>query len=134
MKKALPLLLLAFFVVRPAWAAQDTDDNFRPEVLLCEDAVGKLSECCPDFPAKSVDCTYKIETHDSGCDFSTTVTITPGLSVPESRCILAMDCDTMRKDVCRRAANVGAYVDVDRDSPDSPAGWVKPNTHAPVCP
>jgi hypothetical protein len=84
MKKALPLLLLVFFVVRPAYASDD-DDNFRPDVLLCEDAVGKLAECCPDFAAKSVDCTYKIETRDSGCDFLTTTTIEPGLSEAESK-------------------------------------------------
>jgi hypothetical protein len=133
MKKALPLLLLVFLVVRPAYASDD-DDNFRRDVLLCEDAVGKLAQCCPDFDAKSVDCTYKIETHDSGCDFSTTITIKPGLSEPESKCVLALDCDALRTHVCGRTKNIGAYVNVSRGSPDSPEAWVAPHDHEPVCP
>lgn len=134
MKKALPLLFLTFFVVRPARADDDDFDNFRSDVLHCEEAVGKLVECCPSFPAASIDCTYSRETRDSGCDFQTTVAVDPGLHEPESACILALDCDAIRAaKICDRAKDIGAYVDVSADM-DGPTPWRQPNTHPPVCP
>lgn len=125
--------MLLFFVVRPAHAGDDFD-NFRPDVVFCEDAVGKLGECCPAFAARGVECTYSSETRDSGCDFTTTIDVRPGLDEAESKCILALDCDAIRAaKICDRAANIGAYVSVKGDH-DGPLPWRPERSHERVCP
>jgi len=124
----LPLLLS----VRPAHAADD-DDNYRSDVLYCEEALGKLAECCPSFVTSEVACTYE-RRESSGCDWSTTVTVRPAFNDAESRCILASTCQVLvGSGVCPRAQVATDYVSAHRSSIDAPEVGPDSN-HAAVCP
>ena len=80
------LLLLS---VRDARASRDIDDDdWRPDVLHCEEAVTKLVACCPRFAASAMTCTYEKIEDIAGCDFKTTTTVMPALDELESGCVL----------------------------------------------
>ncbi|MBX3228927.1 MAG: hypothetical protein KIT84_41650 [Labilithrix sp.] len=129
------MLLALLLSVRSARAREVDDDNFRSDVFRCEEAIGRLLECCPGFVAGVVHCTYLSEESTSGCDFSTTVTTEPAFGVDESLCILGSTCETLRDSgVCARAQVAAPYVSVSRSSIDSPEGWREPSSHEPVCP
>lgn len=128
------LILVSPLAVRTAQAADD-DDNFRPDVLHCEEALGKLAQCCPSFVTTDVSCTYD-ERQTSGCDFYTTVTVTPAFTESESQCILASSCQALTDTgVCARAQKATDYVSVSRsDSIESPPPYRPSSTHDKVCP
>ena len=132
----LAVLLVMLCGARSARASgQHDDDNFRPEVLECEDALGKLRQCCAGFVTARVACSYETSETEAGCDFSTTVSVRPALDESESRCVLASSCDGLRSSgVCGRAEVATDYVAVEQESPDSPTPSRAPSSHPPVCP
>ena len=100
------LFLLAFVSLstRTARANEDEDDdNFRPDVFACEDAVSHLAACCPQFRARAVRCVYTRHT-ESGCDAYTTFREDPAIPIDQAECVLALDCGALReRGVCDRA-------------------------------
>jgi hypothetical protein len=72
----------------------DTDDNqFREDVLSCEEAVAHLEECCPELRASNVECKYYYH-RDEGCyGPDTTTRIEPDIGLRESRCIRDLTCE-----------------------------------------
>lgn len=45
------------------------DNNFREDVIECEDALAKLEKCCPSFDATPALCNY-YDAHTSGSAFA----------------------------------------------------------------
>ena len=72
----------------------DTDDNqFREDVISCEEAVAHLSECCPELRTSNVECRYYFR-RDEGClGPDSTTRIEPDIDLRESRCIRNLRCD-----------------------------------------
>jgi hypothetical protein len=113
-------------------------DDFREDVIDCEDAVAYLAKCCPDFKASAIACQYSYDYTPGGCDSApTTSSVSPALGVDESRCILTRSCDAIVRDgVCERALAAMPYASgsaPDRASPYESGSTVS-TTHAPVCP
>jgi len=110
---ALPLLL-ASISVRPAHASVEEttdDDNFREDVIACEEALGRLASCCPGFDTRAVQCWhYRNERTETGCEGShsnTSTALDPAISIDSSRCILQTSCEGLRqRGVCERAQHV----------------------------
>ena len=116
--------------------APETDDqNFREEVLLCEEAVGKLDTCCPDIDWSTVQCNYR-HTTTGGCTDGTADFEDPALNLAESRCILDTSCeDIHRNGVCTRAKAAQPYLTKKRRTPssDEPID-LGSRSHATMCP
>lgn len=94
----------------------------RPDELECEEAVGRLTQCC-DLAVVDGYCTY-VAPVSQGC--SETPAVYPALTPDESRCIRAMSCAAMQSSgVCARAAAVQASTDCSEDGCSS---------RSPVCP
>jgi hypothetical protein len=75
-------------------------NDFREDVLECEQAVAHLIECCPNFVHASVQCV-----HDEGCGTRTD----PALSLNESHCIENRSCEDVRDSgLCMRTQNLGS--------------------------
>ena len=115
-------------------------DNFREDVVFCEDAVAYLTSCCPGFDAHAVACQYHYDYTPGGCDTSATVDAeNPALDLEESRCILGRSCDSLRNaGVCERAQQATPYRD--RHGGGSTSGSYGSSgssgtqtSHAPVC-
>lgn len=77
------------------------NDQFREDVLRCEDALARLQSCCPGFDPSPIDCHYF---HSSeGCGGGTT-DVRPALSVDESKCIAVTSCEALvTNGICERA-------------------------------
>src|SRR5262245_60001452 len=72
---------------------KDEDDNqFRDDVLRCEDALSRLVKCCPGFDGSRVECNH-LYRQESGCGSTTTTHVDPALTIDESRCIADTSCD-----------------------------------------
>jgi hypothetical protein len=113
----------------------ETDDNnFREDVIECEDALDRLIACCPGFDASPVLCNDYYH-HTSGCGSSTTESVAPALSQDESACIRDRSCEELVADgVCERAqaARPDTYrSQTDDEYPSSPN--VTQHHHEPVC-
>jgi hypothetical protein len=66
----------------------------RPDEMLCEEAVARLSSCCPGFDPGSMRCVYS-----EGCG-----TTYPDLSEPDARCIAGASCaQLVANGICTRA-------------------------------
>lgn len=60
----------------------------------CEEAVAHITDCCPGFEPRSVQCDYTFGCGDSEPG-------TPEITNPESNCILGLSCDQIRsKNIC----------------------------------
>ncbi len=71
--------------------------GIREDEFDCESAVAHLSECCPQFDAQLVDCTYQ---PSQACSSP----VYPDLGVQQSNCIRNESCETLRSSgVCARA-------------------------------
>lgn len=76
------------------------DDNFREDVLYCENAVARVEECCHVTAASDV-CRFHRLTRRSDCGCTQTGTrshsesISPVLHVDESRALLDVSCDAV---------------------------------------
>lgn len=77
------------------------DDQFREDVLRCEDALARLQSCCPGFDPIPVDCNFY---HSSGGCGGGTTDVRPAFSVDESKCIAVTSCEALvANGVCERA-------------------------------
>lgn len=87
---------------------QEDDNQFRPSVLACEEALARLNRCCGGFDPSLVQCEYYFSS-DEGCGTSTRVSVEPAFTLAESHCIIATDCATLKaNDVCGRAQKARA--------------------------
>src|SRR3954466_13664472 len=80
------------------------DDDFRFDVIECEDALARIVTCCPGFDPAPVLCDYRYD-HTSGCGSGTSTTsIEPAFTPGESRCIRDTSCDDLiAHQICARA-------------------------------
>ena len=87
---------------------EEDDDQFREDVIWCEEAVARLERCCPGFDARKVECLFYFS-YDEGCGTSTTRRIDPAFTSEESRCIQDTSCDALvSQGICARAERGGA--------------------------
>jgi hypothetical protein len=111
------------------------DNNFREDVISCEDALAKLEGCCPDFRPNAVRCHYsEIQSFPIfGCTPREGLPREheePALSLAASQCILDLSCpELVDKGVCRRAQAAKPYVN--EETASDPA---QSKSHPPVCP
>ena len=88
----------------------DEEDNnqFRDDVIWCEEAVARLERCCPGFDGAQVQCWYYYS-YNEGCSSAETQRLEPAFTKEESRCIHDTACaDLVAAGVCTRAAENGA--------------------------
>jgi hypothetical protein len=126
---------------------EEDDNEFRADVIECEDALARLQRCCPDFDAKPVLCKF-FYSKSSGCGSIATSNVEPAFSTAESACIRNMSCDELvDKKVCARGQKARAYT-TNTTTPYPPSttsssGTVASSTarptveresHPPVCP
>lgn len=88
------------FVCLACAIADDGNTNFRDDVLLCEEAVARLQDCCPGvgqvYPEA---CEYR----EDGCNTGREV----ALNLRTSRCIRSKECiDLVESGTCERAREV----------------------------
>jgi hypothetical protein len=70
--------------------------DLREDELRCEEGVAQLVQCCPDFNADAVDCTYT----PPGCEGAA---IEPAISEDEAQQLFSDSCDEIRaKGECTR--------------------------------
>ena len=82
---------------------EEDDNQFRADVLWCEEALARLTDCCPGFDARVVECNYYYS-FDKGCGSPTTKHVQPALTASESECIRDLSCDQLiATNVCARA-------------------------------
>lgn len=111
----LALALVALVLSRGVAVAGTTDvdaDNFREDVILCENAVAHAKTCCPNLAAPQTACVYhdSLTTTNCGCeqdgtsDYSGQIT-TPVIDVATSSTILGSSCEALAADDgCARLA------------------------------
>jgi hypothetical protein len=115
------------------------DNNFRGDVIECEDALSRLEQCCPGFDATPVLCNY-FHSKSSGCGTTSTSNVRPALERWESACIRDESCDELvANKVCERAQNARAYQAQQTTTISSPSSATTGDapghaSHAPVCP
>jgi hypothetical protein len=83
--------------------------GLNEQELLCEEAVARLTDCCPSLHTESIGCR-----EDNGCN-----EIHPSLTVAGSRCVLDASCDAIdQAQICERLEHLYDYV------PDAgPSSW-----------
>ncbi len=87
---------------------EQDDDQFREDVIVCEEAVARLEHCCPGFDVRSIECRYRYA-HREGCGTTTTERTEPAFTKAESACVRAASCeDLVAKGACTRASDAGA--------------------------
>jgi len=87
---------------------EEDDNQFREDVIWCEEAVARLERCCPGFDAMKVECRFYYS-YNEGCQTATTTRIDPAFTKDESRCIHDTSCDALvAGGVCTRAEQNGA--------------------------
>ena len=111
------LVAASCFVGLACALGDEGETNFREDVLLCEEAVSRLQECCPELDSvDALACEYR----QDGCNEGRAVDLNP----IESRCIRDLDCEALRtKGTCGRAAELLAIT----TPPDASVG------PSPVC-
>jgi hypothetical protein len=134
-------------VVALGWALHcgqyDTEenDNFRENVMQCEDALAHLGNCCPGFDTSAPSCRnhYHEDTSTSCNGISSTthyeeVNEQPALNLDESKCIRSRSCDDLKQNkICERAQAARPYRQGRQgSSPDAAAPFNE--THPAVCP
>lgn len=140
---AATLLVCALFACSARSSSGDDehdDNNFRGDVIECEDALERLQRRCPGFDAKPVLCNF-FYSKSSGCGSVSTNDVKPAFSRAESACIRDMSCDSLAgTKVCERAQLARAY-EVHEQTPTtsssesvSSSPTSSSTSHAPVCP
>lgn len=105
-------------------------DEFREDVVLCEEAVSYLTSCCDRFDAHAIACRYHYDSTESGCSTSIDAE-SPALSLDESRCIVGRSCAALRANgICARAQTASPYTSQTHPNSADAAR----SSHAPVCP
>ena len=80
------------------------DENFREEVIVCEEALSRIESCCGQILPDSDACQYHHYRYDTicGCDESggayTHEDVWPVLKLEESRSAIASDCSAISCD------------------------------------
>lgn len=123
---------LVLVATRVAQADVD-DDQFQKEVIVCEEALARLTTCCPRFEPQRVLCNYR-RADNEGCGYRSIENVSPALSDGESRCIRSLSCGELQaKKVCERAQEAETYqTRLVFDGGTALDGGAR--THAPVCP
>ena len=86
---------------------QEDDNQFRDDVLWCEEAVARLQRCCPNFDVRRIACQYYYS-FDEGCGTSSTRKIEPAYTKSESACVRERSCDALvNEGICTRAQEQG---------------------------
>jgi hypothetical protein len=95
----------------------EDDNQFRTDVVWCEEALARLTLCCPNFDPLIVECNYYYS-FDRGCGSEKTRKVEPAFTQDESRCILDMSCDALAANgVCARAQQArGVDLTIERDT------------------
>ncbi len=128
--------LMAAFACKGEGTKDDEEDDnqFREDVIQCEEAIARLERCCPDFEGSRVLCNYYYSYDTSACGPTTEQSVRPALSLPESQCVRDTSCDELvARGVCKRAEEARAYTQrlvVD----DGDASTTDRQSHPPVCP
>jgi hypothetical protein len=145
---AATLLVCALFACAPSSTSdgdEHDDNNFRADVIECEDALERLERCCPGFDAAPVLCNF-YHSKTSGCGSVATDNTTPAFSRDESKCIRDTSCDSLvATKVCERAQLARAYESHKQTSltssdteqwkpPPSSTTDAPPTAPRPVCP
>ena len=131
-------LVLAAIVACGDRDHDEDNNNFREDVIQCEEALARLDACCPSFDASRVLCNYYYS-FDDGCGTATTRSVAPAFNEAESHCILETSCDVLiDKRVCARAQEAKPYASkttTDTDTTDGVDPVMKTSEeHQPVCP
>jgi hypothetical protein len=114
---------------------EEDNNNFRPDVIECEDAIARLLTCCPSFDPTPVECQFHYKRH-TGCGTTDVDSVKPALTSDESACIRGLSCvELVDKGVCDRAQQARTYeehsvTDTDKTQPTSDTI----QKHAAVCP
>jgi len=128
------LVVIVFLACKSGDTKNDEEDDnqFREDVIQCEEAVARLTSCCPDFDGSRVLCNYYYSYDESTCSPSQTRFVHPALSLDESGCVIDTSCEALRANgVCKRAQEARTYTsDVIADN-SRPA---RSDSHPPVCP
>ena len=132
------LVALVVGVLLACSGGADTN-NFREDVMYCEEALATLTSCCPGFDPGVVACQYYYESTSNACGLTTERYDYPALSQPESQCILSTKCsDLVASGVCKRAQGATEYTGDKSDPQDTCCGRVygtdTSSSHPPVCP
>ncbi len=116
---------------------EEDDDQYREEVIWCEEAAARLEACCGSaFDVRGIECPYYYS-YDSGCSGSRSRLIEPAFTSEESRCIRDTSCEAIvANGICKRAQAAGKARTEETSSIDpiansSTSGSVKTG---PVCP
>jgi len=122
MKRLVPYLVGLFFVARFAFAcSNDTkerdDENFREDVVFCEEAIARIDTCCPGVTHDANACHYHhyLFSEYCGCEESggtyDSEDSRPVLSLQESKAVVDADscgdvaCGAMQKALLRTHAH-----------------------------
>jgi hypothetical protein len=95
-----PCVVFATLIVL-LYACTTNGDQYREDVLYCEESVARLAECCSGFDPTRIICRYREES--GGCYDDERYTYHPTLSIEESRCILGKSCGEISPAMCERA-------------------------------
>ncbi|MDB4945518.1 MAG: hypothetical protein JWP97_5052 [Labilithrix sp.] len=142
LRRLTPGVVVGFFVgslLACRWddGHERDDDNFRADVIACEDALARLVTCCPRFDAKPVRCEYLYES-DEGCGSTTTDSTAPALDEAESRCVRETGCDELvASGVCERAQAARAretHVTTEHADGATTTSGTPATAHEQVCP
>ena len=87
---------------------EEDDNQFRDDVIWCEEAIARLERCCPGFDGARVECKFYYS-YNEGCGSSETRRTEPAFTKDESRCIHDTTCSALvDTGVCARAAQNGS--------------------------
>lgn len=127
-------LMFGLAVVVLFACTDDDHDQFRDDVIGCEEAAAHLESCCPGLVLGSNVCTFSYE-HNSGCGSETNDYVYPAFTDSERSCILARSCaDLVAGGICERARNAPARRSSMRSGEASPpTNYTQPSPPA-VCP
>jgi hypothetical protein len=127
------VLLLLFACSHDDDDNKEDDNQWREDVIQCEEAVARLVKCCPGFKGEVVLCNYYYH-FSGGCGSSETNLTEPALDKGESRCVISTTCEDMvSKGICDRAQDATTYT---QHIVTGDGGSVSTNdkkTHPPVC-
>lgn len=86
---------------------KDDDNQFREDVLQCEEAVARLQRCCPSFDVGAIECRYHYS-YSTGCGTTTRTRSLPAFDTSESKCVQNTSCSgIVSSGVCERALDGG---------------------------
>lgn len=139
------LLGVGVALVMACGSSNPDDNQFREDVIWCEEAVAHLEECCGAiFDPSQIECRHYYE-KNVGCESTTYTSVDPAFTTDQSRCIHEQSCDVIvANKICERALAAGkarsSVITIDdrvsssgavSSSSSSTSGSAPP---APICP